>query len=113
MGKVGNGFGRDIIDGHPLEALVWLLNKRVSQLLLSGGGGQGESRGVVPGQSASTADGGITLMRKGHVVMLGSVVQTKWVKRGDTVTITYPNSVLDASGPVQVTFTGPRGDPTE
>merc|ERR1711920_642834 len=53
--KVGNGFGRDIIDGHPLEALAWLLNKRVSQLQLSAGSVQGESHGGFPGQSAGAA----------------------------------------------------------
>ena len=61
---VGKGFGRDIIDGHPLEALAWLLNKK----------------------AASTESGGV-LLRAGHIVMLGSVVQTKWVEEGDVVEV--------------------------
>lgn len=58
--KVGQGLGRDIIDGHPLEALVWLANAE-------------SSRGrTIPA---------------GWLVTLGSVVQTQWVNRGDLVTV--------------------------
>jgi len=58
--EVGRGLGRDIIRGHPLEALVWLANEAA---------------------------------RRGHdlpadwIVLLGSVVQTKWVAEGDTVDV--------------------------
>ena len=58
--EVGRGFGRDIIHGHPLEALVWLANE--------------------------TSRCGRELPA-GWIVMLGSVVQTKWVARGDTVEV--------------------------
>lgn len=57
---VGSGFGRDIINGHPLEALVWLANEQ-------------SLRGhEIPA---------------GWVVMLGSVVQTKWISAGQRVEI--------------------------
>jgi len=58
--EVGTGHGRDIINGHPLEALLWLVN---------------------------------TEARRGRdlpanwIIMLGSVVQTKWVHRGDVVDV--------------------------
>ncbi len=58
--EVGDGFGRDIINGHPLEALVWLANEQ-------------SRRGYeIPG---------------GWVVMLGSVVQTKWLQSGQKVEV--------------------------
>ncbi len=56
--EVGAGRGRDIIGGHPLEALAWLAND-VSHR----------------GQD----------LPAGWIVMLGSVVQTKWLNRGDVV----------------------------
>ena len=57
---VGSGFGRDIINGHPLEALVWLANEQ-------------SLRGhEIPA---------------GWVVMLGSVVQTKWISAGQKVEV--------------------------
>jgi 2-keto-4-pentenoate hydratase len=59
-GEVGSGHGRDIINGHPLEALVWLAN--------------------------AEADRGRDLPA-GWIVMLGSVVQTKWVAKGDVVAV--------------------------
>ena len=59
----GEGRGRDIL-GHPLEALAWLANLKV---------GQGEALGA------------------GEIVMLGSVVETKWLSRGDTVEIEVEN----------------------
>ena len=58
--EVGSGHGRDIINGHPLEALVWLANAE-----------------AVRGRDLS-AD---------WIVMLGSIVQTKWVAKGDVVTV--------------------------
>ena len=58
--EVGDGFGRDIINGHPLEALVWLANE--------------ESR---RGREIPA----------GWVVMLGSVVQTKWLQAGQNVEV--------------------------
>jgi 2-oxo-3-hexenedioate decarboxylase/2-keto-4-pentenoate hydratase len=56
---VGTGLGRDIL-GHPLEALVWLANARAER-----------------GRS----------LRAGDFVLLGSLVETKWVAVGDVVEI--------------------------
>lgn len=55
--EVGRGRGADVM-GHPLNALAWLAN--------------------------SLAARGISL-RKGQFVFTGSVVETKWVNRGDQV----------------------------
>jgi 2-oxo-3-hexenedioate decarboxylase/2-keto-4-pentenoate hydratase len=55
----GAGRGGDIL-GHPLEALAWLANLKA---------GQGEA------------------LAAGEIVMLGSVVETKWLTRGDVVEI--------------------------
>jgi len=55
----GQGQGRDIL-GHPLEALAWLANLKARQGL---------------GLAA------------GEIVMLGSVVETKWLTRGDVVEV--------------------------
>ena len=57
---VGQGMGKDIINGHPLEALAWLANDF----------GQREEE-----------------LPAGWIVMLGSVVQTKWVAQNDTVSV--------------------------
>lgn len=51
--SVGAGTGADIIDGHPLEALVWLANSAVAE----------EMGGLPPG----------------WIVSLGSVTKTHWV----------------------------------
>ena len=59
--SVGRGVGREIIDGHPLEALVWLANT------------QSVREREIPA---------------GGLVTLGSVVQTQWVAREDLVTVT-------------------------
>ena len=58
--QVGRGLGRDIIHGHPLEALVWLANDAARR----------------------ECD-----LPAGWIVLLGSVVQTKWVAAGDTVDV--------------------------
>ena len=58
--EVGSGHGRDIINGHPLEALVWLAN----------------------GEAARGRD-----LPADWIIMLGSVVQTKWVAKGDQVAV--------------------------
>jgi len=58
--EVGSGHGRDIINGHPLEALLWLANAEA---------GRGRD------------------LPANWIVMLGSVVQTKWVARGDVVDV--------------------------
>ena len=58
--KVGSGYGRDIINGHPLEALVWLANAE-----------------AVRGRD----------LPSDWIVMLGSIVQTKWVAKGDVVAV--------------------------
>jgi 2-keto-4-pentenoate hydratase len=58
--EVGSGHGRDIINGHPLEALAWLANAEAAR-----------GRDLPANWS----------------VMLGSVVQTKWVDKGDVVDV--------------------------
>jgi len=68
---VGTGIGGDIL-GHPLEALAWLAN---------GLAGRGQS------------------LRAGEFVLLGSVVQTRWVERGDVVEIE-----IDGLGTVSCRF---------
>lgn len=57
--RVGSGKGSDIM-GHPLEALAWLAN------------------------SFAARD---KCLLGGEFVLLGSLVETKWVERGDVVTI--------------------------
>jgi 2-oxo-3-hexenedioate decarboxylase/2-keto-4-pentenoate hydratase len=57
--EVGRGKGGDIL-GHPVAALAWLANARA---------GHG------------------TPLRAGEFVLLGSVVETKWVEAGDVVEI--------------------------
>ncbi len=59
----GEGQGRDIL-GHPLEALAWLANLKARE----------------------GANGGVGLAA-GETVMLGSVVETKWLARGDVVEV--------------------------
>jgi 2-keto-4-pentenoate hydratase len=58
--EVGSGHGRDIINGHPLEALVWLANAQAAR--------------------------GLDLPAN-WLIMLGSVVETKWVAKGDVVAV--------------------------
>jgi len=65
--SVGRGVGADIILGHPFEALVWLANKRA--------------------ELDPDGDVGTPLLEAGQIVMLGSVVQTKWVQPGDVVEV--------------------------
>ncbi len=60
--SVGSGTGADIM-GHPFAALAWLANSMAG-------------RGRV--------------LRAGEFVLLGSLVETKWVERGDLVTIEQP-----------------------
>jgi 2-keto-4-pentenoate hydratase len=69
--EVGRGKGADVM-GHPLEALAWLAN--------------------------SLAARGQCLMR-GQFVFTGSVVETKWVNRGDQVVMR-----IDGLGEVQASF---------
>lgn len=57
--EVGRGQGGDVM-GHPFEALAWLANALAAR--------------------------GRTL-RAGETVLTGSVVETRWVERGDRVTI--------------------------
>jgi 2-oxo-3-hexenedioate decarboxylase/2-keto-4-pentenoate hydratase len=59
---VGNGVGFDIL-GHPLEALRWLATARAG-------------RGFP--------------LRAGEFVLLGSLVQTNWVERGDEILVESP-----------------------
>jgi len=56
----GRGKGADVL-GHPLNALAWLANNRVAR-----------------GRP----------LRRGMVVLTGSIVSTKWPKAGETVTVT-------------------------
>ncbi len=57
--EAGQGQGCDIL-GHPLEALAWLANLKAR-----------EGTGLAAGE----------------IVMLGSVVETKWLARGDVVEV--------------------------
>lgn len=57
--EVGRGVGRDVM-GHPLNALAWLA-------------GSLAARG--------------TPLRAGEIVLLGSLVETRWLARGDHVAI--------------------------
>ena len=68
---VGNGVGGDIM-GHPFEALAWLATMRAE-------------RG--------------TPLGAGEFILLGSVVATKWVERGDVV-----ESQLDGLGQARALF---------
>ena len=68
---VGLGRGADVL-GHPLESLAWLANHR-------------SRRGLG--------------LRAGEFVLLGSLVETKWVARGDTVEI-----AIDGLGRAAATF---------
>lgn len=68
--EIGAGVGADIL-GDPLAALVWLVN----------------------GPARATG------LPAGSIVMLGSLVQTHWVARGDVVTIDN-----DPFGSVSVSF---------
>ena len=71
--SVGTGVGRDIINGHPFEALAWLANKRAELRQAS---------------ADPAADSSAPLLSAGQIIMLGSVVQTKWVEPGDVVEVT-------------------------
>jgi 2-oxo-3-hexenedioate decarboxylase/2-keto-4-pentenoate hydratase len=57
--EVGHGRGSDVL-GHPLEALAWLANLRAAQ---------------------------DRALQAGHFVLLGSVVETRWLAQGDRVEI--------------------------
>ncbi len=59
---VGSGKGSDIL-GHPFEALAWIANSLAAR-----------------GKS----------LRANEFVLLGSLVETQWVERGDVVTIEQP-----------------------
>ena len=67
----GEGQGRDIL-GHPLEALAWLANLKAR-----------EGTGLAAGE----------------IVMLGSVVETKWLARGDAVEVE-----IDSLGTARAVF---------
>jgi 2-oxo-3-hexenedioate decarboxylase/2-keto-4-pentenoate hydratase len=69
--EAGRGEGRAVM-GHPFEALAWLANLRA-------GLGLG--------------------LRAGEFVLLGSVVETRWVSPGDEVTV-----AIDRLGEVRATF---------
>jgi 2-oxo-3-hexenedioate decarboxylase/2-keto-4-pentenoate hydratase len=58
--EVGRGIGSDVM-GHPLNALAWLAN--------------------------SLAEAGAHL-GAGEIVLTGSLVETKWLKRGDHASVT-------------------------
>jgi 2-oxo-3-hexenedioate decarboxylase/2-keto-4-pentenoate hydratase len=69
--EVGRGRGADVM-GHPFEALAWLASNLAQR-----------------GQ----------YLRAGEFVFTGSVVETKWVNRGDRVTMR-----IDALGDVEAAF---------
>jgi 2-keto-4-pentenoate hydratase len=68
--EVGRGRGAMVL-GHPLEALAWLANSR--------------------------ADRGLSL-KAGHFVLLGSLVETKWLNAGDHFAID-----IEALGALELT----------
>jgi 2-oxo-3-hexenedioate decarboxylase/2-keto-4-pentenoate hydratase len=70
--EVGAGRGGDILD-HPLKALAWLANA----LALRG-----------------------QYLKAGEFVLLGSVVETRWVERGDLV-----EASIEGLGPAIAQFT--------
>jgi len=69
--EVGRGRGADVM-GHPFEALAWLANSLARR-----------------GRS----------LRAGEFVFTGSVVETKWLERGDRVVMT-----IDGLGSVEAVF---------
>lgn len=69
--EIGRGAGRAVM-GHPLEALAWLANRR-ARLGLG--------------------------LRAGEIVLLGSVVETRWVARGDEARV-----AVDGLGEVVAVF---------
>jgi 2-oxo-3-hexenedioate decarboxylase/2-keto-4-pentenoate hydratase len=69
--EVGRGRSRDVM-GHPFEALAWLANNMA-----------GRGRGL----------------RAGEFVFTGSVVETKWLNRGDRVAM-----LIDGLGEVEAVF---------
>jgi len=58
--ELGRGTG-DLIMGHPFEALAWLANSRAKH--------------------------GFDALKAGEFVLLGSVVETKWLDAGDEVRV--------------------------
>jgi 2-oxo-3-hexenedioate decarboxylase/2-keto-4-pentenoate hydratase len=70
-GEVGRGQGRAVM-GHPFEALAWLANLRASLGLA---------------------------LRAGEFVLLGSVLETRWVSAGDEVLV-----AIEGLGEVRATF---------
>ena len=70
-GEVGRGQGRAVM-GHPFEALAWLANLRASLGLV---------------------------LRAGEFVLLGSVVETRWVSAGDEVFV-----AIEGLGEIRATF---------
>lgn len=77
--EVGGGAGRAVM-GHPFEALAWLANHRAGLGLR---------------------------LRAGEFVLLGSVVETRWVAPGDEVTV-----AIEGLGEVRAAF-GRAHVPTE
>ena len=69
--EAGQGQGRDVL-GHPLEALAWYANLKA---------GRGQD------------------LPAGAFVMLGSVVETKWLQAGDTVEV-----LVEGLGSARATF---------
>lgn len=71
--ELGRGRGRDVLNGHPFHALAWVAN-------------------VVAARGRP--------LRRGMVVLTGSVVATQFPRQGDTVTVSF-----DGLGKASVTFT--------
>lgn len=59
--EIGSGHGRDVM-GHPFNALAWLANTLIAR---------------------------DRPLRRGMIVLTGSVVSTKWPQAGDTVTVRF------------------------
>ena len=71
--EVGRGSGA-LVMGHPFNALAWLANSR--------------------------AEHGLPGLKAGEFILLGSVVETKWLQAGDEVSI-----AIDKLGSLQLTVT--------
>lgn len=60
--EIGRGRGGDVMNGHPFHALAWVANTVASR-----------------GRP----------LRRGMIVLTGSVVSTQWPKKGDKVAVTF------------------------
>lgn len=60
--EIGRGHGGDVMNGHPFHALAWVANAQAAR-----------------GRA----------LKRGMIVLTGSVVSTQWPKPGDTVSVSF------------------------